>query len=253
MNMKLARRIPIKDRIFTTESLANLLKELSGYYRKSNHEHLENTFHLSISEDEHTTISVDSPPKSFEPLLNSPIERIRLRIDCYSPKRNIELTISPGSNSSFNCIELQSSDEDWVNVAHTNLSKVLNNVKPQSTFIKRNLLWLIPSFTILIGWPLKKILYLFLTEIGQAHSASWSWALLGQHFFFAAVLGVLPAIMLLTYAIDKAFPGIEFQTGPSHFWKESKLRQQLKVLFGLLVLGPLGSLIYDIYKAILEH
>jgi hypothetical protein len=251
--MTLARRIPIKDRIFTTESLANLLKELSGYYRKSNHEYRENTFHLSISEDEHTTISIDSPPKSFEPLLNSPIEHLRLRINCDSPKRDIEFTISPGLNSRFNCIELQSSDEDWVNVAHTNLSKVLNNVKPQSVFIKRNMLWLIPLFTILIGWPLKKIFYWVLLKLGQAHSASWNWALLGQHLFFAAMLGVLPAMMLLGYAIERAFPGIEFQTGPSHVWKESKMRNQLKILFGLLVLGPLGSFIYDIYKAIIEH
>lgn len=251
--MSLARRIPVQDRIFTTESLASLLKELSGYYRKSNHEYRENRFHLSISEDEHTTVSVDAPPKSFEPLINSPIHHLRLRINCDSPDRDVEFTISPGANSKFNCIELQSSDEDWVNLAHNDLSRLLNNVKPQSVFIKKNILWLIPLFTFLIGWPLKKIFYWVLVELGQAHSASWSWALLGQHLVFATIFGVLPATMLFQYALEMAFPGIEIQTGPSHFWRESKMRNHLNILFGLLVLGPLGSFIYDIYKAIMEH
>ena len=89
--------------------------------------------------------------------------------------------------------------------------------------------------------------------MGQAHSAPWSLALLGQHIFFAAIIGAFPGIMLLEYATEKAFPGIEFQTGPSHTWNESKMRDRLNVLFGLLVLGPLGSFIYDLYKGLMGH
>jgi hypothetical protein len=126
-------------------------------------------------------------------------------------------------------------------------------VKPQSVFIKSNIIWLIPLFTILIGWPLKKILYWILLELGQAHNTSWSWALLGQHLFFAAMLGILPATMLFQYTLERAFPGIEIQTGPNHVWKEAQMRNHLNILFGLLILGPLGSFIYDIYKAIIEH
>jgi hypothetical protein len=249
----LARRIPIQDRIFTTESLTSLLKELSGYYRKSTHEYRENRFSLSISEDEHTTTSIDSPPNSFEPLLNSTIHHLRLRINCDSPDRDIEFTISPGANSRSNCIILQSTDEDWVNLAHNNLSRLLNNVKPQSIFIKNNIVWLTPLLAVLIGWPAKKLFFWVLLKLGQAHTVPWSWAVFGQHLLFAELLGVLPALFLFLYAVEKAFPGIEFQTGPSHAWKESKMRNQFNVLFGLLVLGPLGSFVYDIYKAIMEH
>ena len=252
--MSLTRRIPIQNRIFTTDALATLLKELSGYYRKSNHEYRENSFRLSISEDEHTTVSVDSPPKSFEPLLDSSIHHLRLRINCESPDRDVEFTLSPGRNSTGNCIVLQSADEDWVNLAHNNLSRLLNNVKPQSIFIKKNLGWLAPLFAILIGWPAKQLLLFVMVKSGEAKMVPWTWKLLGQHSMIAAVLGILPAMMLFAYSVENAFPGIEFQTGPNHAWKEVRTRNLLNILFGLLVLGPLGSFVYDIYRMIvIDH
>ncbi len=249
----LTRRIPIRNRIFTTSDLAVLLKQLAGYYQKSKREYRENTFRLSISEDAHTTTSVDSPPKSFEPLLNSSIHHLRLRISCDVPDRDVEFTISPGANSWTNCIELQSEDEDWVNLAYNNISKLLTKVRQQSTFIKRHGIWLSPLLAVLIGWPIAQLFYFLLLKFGEAHEVHWNWATFGQHIFFSEIFGILPANMLFSYATERGFPGIEFQTGPSHTWKEFELRRKLNFLFGVLILGPLGSLIYEIYKGLADH
>ena len=247
--MSLTRTIPIKDHIFSSEALAGVLKELSSYYRKSKDDYFTNRYLLQISEDEHTTTSIDSPPKSFDPLFTTPIRYLSLRISQYSPNRDIEFTLYHGSDSIHNSLRLHSDDEDWVNLAHAKASKLLDSIEPQSGFLRRYGTWLFFPFALIVGWPLKNLFFLVLRWFGQTKQVPWSYAAFSNHLIFAFILGGLPAMWLLAYAA-KAYPSIEIQTGPNRGWKEARLRSKLRLVLAVAIVGPLANFLYDIYKAI---
>jgi hypothetical protein len=246
--MGLSRTIPLKGYIFTTASLASVLAELSTYYRKSKEQFTHNHYRLHISEDPTTTASIDTPPKSFEALLNIPIRYISLRIDSYSPPRDVEFTLYHGRDSDHNSISLSSEDEDWVNLAHTRLSKLLESVDRQSTFLRRHFWWLFPILTVGIGWMLAKGFFWILLYFGQGKLVPWSWSVFGQYIVIAIIMGAGPAAWLLGYAAV-AYPSVEIQTGPSRNWAEARRRKRIAVLLAIFIVGPFVNFLYDIYRA----
>lgn len=247
--MALTRTIAIKERIFDAETLNNLLTELSGQYRKETEAYSTNLYLLHISEDETTTVSLDSPPSSFDPLLRTPVRYLSLRIHSADPQRDIELTLYHGSDSIHNSIRLHSKDEDWVNLAYGKISKVLNNTDAQSMFLPRYGGWFVVPLAFVVGSPLKNLLFIILKWLGLTKQVPWSWEVFFQHLLFAGVLGLLPAMLLLAWAA-KAYPCVEIQTGPSRFWKEARLRSRLRIIFGILIVGPSANFLYDIYRSI---
>lgn len=249
--MSLTRTIPIKNLVFSADALNTLLKELSGYYRKSRDTYSRNWYQLNISENESTTISLDVPPKSFNSLLSTSIRYISLRIDSSSPHRHIELTLYHGSDSIHNSIRIRSDDDDWVNIAYNKVYKLLDSFEPQSDFIRKNEMWLTLPLALVIGWPLKSLFLEILLWVGQAKKVPWTTALFIQHLMFAGVIGLLPAFILLSYAA-KAYPSVEIQTGPPRKWLEALRRKRLRILFSVLVIAPFANLLYDFYQMIFK-
>jgi hypothetical protein len=247
--MALTRTIPIKNRVFSVDSLNALLKELSTHYRKSKEAYSLNWYRLNISEDDTTTVSLDTPPKTFDSLLSTPIRYISLRIDSSSPDRRIDFTLYHGSDSIHNSIRLHSGDDDWVNLAHGKVSKLLDSTEPQSDFLKKHGVWLTLPLALTIGWPLKSLFMQILIWVGQAKQVPWSLSILMQHLTFSGILGFLPATILLSYAAN-AYPSVEIQTGPPRKWQEAARRKRLRVVFSLAVIAPSADLLYDVYQKI---
>jgi hypothetical protein len=245
--MSLTRTIPIEDLIFTDETIRALLEEMGKFYRKPEEKYFGNTYRLSISEDETTTYSSDAPPEDLSSMLNRPIRRLSLRIDCYEPIIHFELTLHHGEGAILNSIRLDGEDHQLVNAAYTSLSSILSRVTPQSTFIKKYGIWCVFPMMLLIGWPLKNLYLRLLLWAGQAKLTPWTWELFWSHILTAEVLGFVPACVLL-YCTAKAYPAVEIQTGPAHLWKQANRRKWMKGIFAFAVMGPLGKVLYDLYR-----
>jgi hypothetical protein len=147
-----------------------------------------------------------------------------------------------------NSVTLHSDDEDWVTVTYARISKVIENVEPQFTAFERFGFWLGCLFALIIGWPLKSLFLFWGLRAGFAKVVpSWTWDLLFKHIVLATVFGALPAIILTAYAAS-AFPQLEIKTGPPQRWKAARRRSHLKIILAVVVLAPLGNLLYDAYK-----
>jgi hypothetical protein len=144
---------------------------------------------------------------------------------------------------------LHGEDEDWVNLTHAKLLSLLGDVEPQSTFFRRYRVPLFFCLALTLGWVLDQILSHILVVIGQSKLVPWTWTLFWQHLWLSAMLGVGPAGWLLS-VVGRAYPSIEIQTGSPRSWHEARLRQRLKVILAIAIVGPSADLLYDIYKAI---
>jgi hypothetical protein len=228
------------------------LLELSSYYRRSEERYQTSQYLLYISEDETTTVSLDGPPQEFDSLLSTPVRYLSLRIHTADPKRDIEFTLYHGSDAIQNSIRLHSDDEDWVNIAYVKVSKLLNNTEAQSTFFPRFGAWLIFPLALIVGWPLKNLFMWILLLLGEAKLVAWSVGLFVQHLLFAGVLGFVPAMLLVGYAV-KAYPSVEIQTGPKRNWHAARRRARLRLVLGLAISAPGANFLYDIYKLLFLH
>lgn len=245
--MSLTRTIPLSDYVFDRTALAELLKELSGHYRKPKEQFSSTWFSFEIAQDATITTSIDSPPKSFEPLLSAQIERLHLAVHVRDAGRNIDATIRHGGRPYESSIRIYGNDEDWVNLTHGKVAKLLSTVQRQNWLVRGYpfLIWVILAFT--IGWVLDRGLSWYWLTTGQAKLVPSTWSLLGQHLFIGFMLGITPA-GIFTEFIHKSFPSIELRLGPSHTWVEARRQRYLLGLLGLLVVGPSGDLIADVYR-----
>jgi hypothetical protein len=245
--MALSRTIPIKNRIFTAETLETLLSELSRHYTIGS-EYARNFYLLQIAEDEYTTTLLDKPPASFAPLLTTPIHYLSLRFDCSNPSRHVEFRLFHQADVKQNSVQLHSDDEDWVTITYAKIAKLLEGIERQSTVLQRFGFWLECSCAFVIGWPLKNLFFSWALRAGYATQLpNWTWKLLVQHMFLAGLFGALPTIILFAYAAN-AFPPIEIKTGPPQYWAAARRRSQLKIVIAAVILAPLGNFLYDLYK-----
>ncbi|MGZ4982811.1 MAG: hypothetical protein ACXV9Q_01820 [Chthoniobacterales bacterium] len=190
--MALSRTIPIRGRVFNTETLAGILEELSAQYPPPAEKFSPNTYVLAIAQDEHTTTYIDTPPKAFEALLDTQIRYLSLDIRSYGPRRTVELTLYPGSDSVHNSIRI-SGDEDWVNLTFTKSVALLDKVEPQSDVLAKNVFWILPILTLLVGWLIDKLVMRLMLAAGAAELVPWTWELAGKHLVVSVAFGILPA------------------------------------------------------------
>ena len=245
--MSLTRTIPLRDYVFARATLAELLKELSGHYRKPKERFSSTWFSFEIAQDATTTTTIDSPPKSFEPLLSAQIERLHLAVHVRDAGRNIDATIRHGGWPYESSIRIYGDDEDWVNLTHGRVAKLLSTVERQNRLVRDYpvLIWAILAFT--IGWVLDRGLSWYFITTGQAKLVPFTWSIFGQHLFTSFMLGITPA-GIFTDFIRKSFPSIELRLGPPHTWVEARRQRYLLGLLGLLVVGPSGDLIADVFR-----
>lgn len=241
--MALARTIPLRNYIFTADTLSALIKELSSHYRKPKDESSANHYQLKFSEDELETFSEDSPSKSLDRLVESRISELSLEIECFKPRRSIQLTLYAGKYPAHNKIKIFGDDEDWVHLVHHDVSKLLKNVQPQDDWFNRRRGLFIILFILSSGYVLTKLLLMFTGPL----KGSNDWSQVIGFWFIAFLLGMLPTVGLIEF-LNRAYPSIEIQTGPKQNWKPAILRGRLKFVIGLFVVAPVGRLIYDIYR-----
>jgi len=248
--MALTRTIPIHNRIFKPDDLAAILGLISSYYHKDREDYARNDFSLQLTENETTTLTLDAPPSNFASLLTTSIQDLSLTVDVRVPERyRIDFTLGQGRASSRNSVRISGIDQDWVNLAHHNISKQLDQTNEQSTVAYRYRFLFGSVLTLVMGWALKNVFLAILSAMGQTKKVPWSAELFGQHLFLSVFLGILPAMGLLTYTIS-AFPSIEILTGPERAWTAAIRRKKLAAIAALTVMAPSANLLYDGYRAL---
>jgi len=248
--MALTRRLPISNYILSESTLETLLRSLSRHYEKSDEKYHTPDYTLVIHEDEHTASSYDDPPEDFTAALCRPITNLSLTIQIYKPKRRrLEFSISHGDSTYRNNVTFSGDDENWVNLAYFETQNILASVERQNTIFRRY--WIPIGLLIALptGWALDKIFSFILVLTSQIKLVPWTWPLFFQHLVISLIFGSFFTILIYA-AILKNFPSIEIHTGPSHTWKEARRRKVLGIILGVLIVAPLGNLIYDLYKAL---
>lgn len=245
--MALTRTIPLQDYVFTRSDLVGLLKELSSHYRKPKEQFSSTWFALEMAQDATTTTSIDTPPKNFDALLNTQVERLRLAVHVRYAGRNLDVNLRHGGGFNDSSIRVYGDDEDWVNLTHGKVINILNTVQRQNRIIRGYPIWLWLALAISIGWVLDRGLSWYLVYIGEAKLVNWSWTLFAQHMFQSALLGVLPAGWLTEY-LRKSFPTIELRLGPEHTWVEARRQRLLIAGIGVALIGPSGDILADVYR-----
>lgn len=257
--MALTRVIPIKQVKLTPDDVATLLTEISSHYRRSKDLNLGNYYSLSIDQDEHTSITLDSPPKNFKSLLDTRVSNIVLRIENRQPSRKIELQLTHGDTSIYrNKIEIHAHDEDWVNHTWKKLTDKIAALEPQPTFANLYYKFAFIVISALSGWfivnMLIRVIKLFL-PMSFVIAASSSDVTSNVFLYFNVtllvfIIGFWPTSWLFSYAKD-AYPSVELQIGPSRDRLEPNRRLKLKWICGIFIVGPSANFLYDLYRYVL--
>jgi len=237
--MALSKRIWIRNRIFKSTDIEELIKTVSSYYLENSE--TPNFYSLEISADPHTTTAFDKPPSTYDGLAAGRILSISLTIQTYTPKRRIQLEMNHGDRHSF--IIITGPDADWVNSAYAILSEKLETAQPQSRFFVDHAFAIALSTGWLLGWPIMRAI-MFMNSI------PWKAQPLFPRLFCSEAYGFVMIIMAKKLWIDDAYPPVEIQTGPAHFWKEASTRRWIKIIGSVLLLGPSANFLYDVYKSI---
>jgi hypothetical protein len=249
--MALTRNIPLRDFVFKRSDVVDLLKMLSAHHRPSKDKPWLSAYSLEISENHTSTVSQDSPPKNFDALLTTPIERLVLSIRSGSRLRTAILDLRHGDNYHYSNLRLYGDDEDWVNLTHGQISKRLEGVARQNLIVRKYSVYLWAMLTLTIGWCLSRMLTYYLINYHGVKGVPMTWALLGRDIIFSCTLGSMPALLFIEF-LRKSFPSIELRTGAEHTWKEARRQKYLAAFVAVAILGPSGDIIADIYREILK-
>lgn len=216
---------------------------------------MRNYYSLSIDQDEHTSTTLDAPPKSFAPLLSPKVNNISLRIDNREPARKLELRLTHGDASIYsNKIEIYGHDEDWVNLTWQKLTDRLATMEYQPSLDTRYHKVAFIILTALAGWlMLSGLLHVmrFFSPPSTTPSTASSSSIASVYFMVACLVfsfGIWPTGWLFSYA-RRAYPSVELQTGPARERLEPLRRSRLKWFCGIFIVGPSANLLYDIYRS----
>jgi hypothetical protein len=249
--MALTRKIPIHDFVFMRSDVVDLIKLISADYRPSRDKSPASVYSIEISENDTTTVSQDSPPKNFESLFTTPIERITLMVRTGGGGRSAYLDLRHGDNYQYSNLRLHGDDEDWVNLTHEKVIKKLAGVARQNSFIRTYGASLRVMLTIAFGWCILRVLTYYSIHFLGVHWVQMSWSQLGRDIVFGSMLGFVPAALFVE-RLRQSFPSIELRTGAEHTWKEARRQRYLKAAFSIAILGPSGDIIKEIYRQIIK-
>jgi len=248
--MALVRTIPIQNVVLDAHRLAELLKVIADYYRKAPADKpYAASFEFSVSEDEHTKVITDTPPKDFKTYLDVRLHAVHICVTNRSPGRSIDCRMIHGDHSGWlNKIEIRGDDDDWVNSAYDRIAKVVSKIEPRNRFITAK--WALPFlilFAVPVGWLLTRLglaLGLFPSTTESSKQASFL-SLLWFSFF----LGFGPCMAVLA-KVKSLFPIVEIRTGPPHQWVEVRKRRFWYAISSILIIGPSANFLWDLYKKI---
>ncbi|MBX3739376.1 MAG: hypothetical protein KF712_00185 [Akkermansiaceae bacterium] len=244
--MALSKNIPLKNLVFTEKSLKDLIESLSEGFDPSAKDGLRQRYSLHISEDSDTAVFVDEPPKHLGKMLENSIENISLRFDRGKPTREIELKLNNGNSSHWNYIKISGHDEDWVQLTHAKINKLLSNHKSNSGLYWR-FHWVVSVVLIVL------CVFLFV-RLGRFMAGK----ILDEQYLkvysvlesFVGLVGVFVGFALLLY-MNLAYPVMEIQTGPVNGWRAMNRRKRVKPILWFLFVAPFLTYLGDLWKMII--
>jgi hypothetical protein len=160
----------------------------------------------------------------------------------YRPRRDIEITLTEGSASSYgNSLSVSADDPAWVDATFVELNEIVRAIKPQNNLFLR-FQWLFQgTAAITLGFAILQLIGL-LSADQPSPDPKWL-TLIGSHPPLLYLVGVLvifgigyfPARMVTDW-VTQLWPSVEFDFGPEHLRKRKQLRSRIATAFFALIL-----------------
>lgn len=246
--MKESRHYKINGRIFKLSDVKKLTFFLKKEFKTSKRNKHHSLLNFSIiCSDESKYESEDTNIFEENSVNSKKVERINLSFHDYHNDRDIGIQLISGEHSYGNAVEISGKDSNWVNGCLTKIKEIIEGAEPQFTLLKKlNLLLTILS-SMSVGTAFLFVLVAVgRSVVGKSFISPYMLIIDEPRIYLTSifVMGYFPSIFIIGW-LNKMFPNIELQIGPTHTFIEANRRT---ILYGAITLIVLPIILAMIVK-----